>query len=324
MKQVFRLFFIALFWNAIAASNLHSQQLPQFSQYVFNTLHINPGYAGYKGDLFVQSSFRSQYVNFPGASKTFTVSADMADLDEKMGYGISMMSDQIGATRINQAMANYAYKVRVGQEAYLSLGVSAGATEYVLDGTMLSPDDITDETIPNFRMNMFTPNMNLGLFFHTETFFAGLSAFNVIGKKSMEREDIAVGVHDIHYYFQVGGFFPIAPQVSFKPSILVREVANNPTNYDINGMFLFLNQFWLGAAYRSSINNSGESGWNPLGDRNALAMIFEVFANNNLRLGYAYDYNLNALSNYRNNSHEISVGIYFGSRDEKPKALQCF
>lgn len=316
-----------LFLTLITLNVKHSvaQQLPLFSQYVFNSLHINPGYAGYKLDPFVQATFRSQYIEFPGAPKTFSISADMASPDDKMGFGISALSDQLGATRTNTALLTYAYRIQTGPNSFLGLGLSAGASEYMLDFSLLEPDDESDATIPTGRQNMFTPNLNAGLFFHTDRFFAGLSTFNLIGKRNLYNEDMELAFHNIHFYLQLGGLLPLSDQLEFKPSILIREDQKGPTNYDINGMFLFYEKFWLGAAYRSHLNTKKTNDDLTVpSNRNALAMIVEVFATDQMRIGYAYDYNLNVLNNYRNNSHEISVGFYFGRRGMGEDYLKCF
>ncbi|MEX2595170.1 MAG: type IX secretion system membrane protein PorP/SprF [Anditalea sp.] len=301
-----------------------TQQLPLFSQYVFNSLHINPGYAGYKLDPFVQATYRSQYIEFPGAPKTFSISADMGSLNDKMGFGVSVSSDQLGATRTNTALLTYAYRIQTATNSFLGMGISAGASEYMLDFSLLHPDDLSDATIPAGRQHMFTPNLNAGLFFHTDRFFAGFSAFNLIGKRNFNREDMSLAFHNIHYYLQVGGLLPITDQVEFKPSVLIREAPTGPTNYDINGMFLLYEKLWLGAAYRSHLNTKSSSDRPDLSNRNAIAMIVEVFATDQMRIGYAYDYNMNVLNNYRNNSHEISVGLYFGSRGIDDGILKCF
>jgi type IX secretion system PorP/SprF family membrane protein len=301
-----------------------AQQLPLFSQYVFNSLHINPGYAGYKVDPFLQATYRSQYINFPGAPKTFSISADMGSYDDKMGYGVSVTSDQLGAIRTNTALLTYAYRIQTAENSYLGLGISTGASEYMLDGSLLRPDDVSDGTIPSGRVNLLTPNLNTGLFFHSERFFAGFSLFNLIGKRNVTNEDMALAFHNIHYYLQIGGLLPISDQLEFKPSVLIREDQGGPTNFDINGMFLFYKRLWLGASYRSHLKTKSHADQSSFTNRNALAILAEIFATDQLRIGYAYDYNMNVLNNYRNNSHELSVGYYFGSRGLNDGILKCF
>lgn len=291
-----------------------SQQLPQFSQYMFNGLHINPGYAGYKNQGYVQSTFRNQWINLPGAPQTFSLTADFSANGGLMGFGVSLLNDQIGPTRTTSALLTYAHRVRTGEDSYLSLGLSAGTNQYVLDGSNLLPVDPLDPDINFENQSLFTPNMNTGLFFHSPYFYAGISAFNLIGRKALDREDIALSLHDIHYFFTVGAMLPINDVVSLKPSILVREVRGAPISYDLNTMLLFFERLWLGASYRSNLRFGSENPEGNLNKRNALALIVEVFVTEDLRFGYAYDQNLNTLQNLRNDSHEFSIGYYISKK----------
>lgn len=303
-------------------SNLEAQQVPQYSQYIFNALHINPAYAGYKIDPFVQATYRSQFVNFPGAPETFTVSADMASEDEKMGFGALLISDRIGATRTQTAMGTYSYKIQIRERSYLSFGLSAGATEYMLDGDLFQPDDPTDTGIPSGRINMFTPNLNAGLFFHSETIFAGISVFNLVGKRNMENEDITLAVHRNHYFFQLGALLNISELTAFKPSIMIREDFNGPTSYDINAMMLFYDRIWIGGSFRSNVGSYNTEQVITPQNRTALVGLLDIFVTESLRFGYAYDFNLNQINSLRNNSHEVSLGLYLGNRTNP--ASKCF
>ncbi|UJP64575.1 PorP/SprF family type IX secretion system membrane protein [Mongoliitalea daihaiensis] len=302
----------------------YSQQLPQFSQYIFNGLHINPAYAGYKNQGYIQSTFRNQWVNFPGAPRTFTITADLSANEGLMGFGVSLLSDQIGPTSTSTGMLTYSYRIQTGKESFLGLGISAGASQYMIDGSMLDPVDQLDPNLPLGTEVMFTPNMNMGAFFHTNRFYAGVSAFNMVGRGVLEREDISLAFHDFHYYITAGALIPVSDRVEFKPSFLIKEVKGAPTSVDINGMFLFMERLWLGASYRSNIQMWNENLEGTLNNRTAVAFIAEIFATENLRIGYAYDANLNALQNYRNNSHEFSVGYYLTPRNVKLKNPRWF
>jgi len=301
-----------------------SQQLPQFSQYIFNGLHINPAYAGYKNQGYIQSTFRNQWVNFPGAPRTFTVTADLSANEGLMGFGVSLLSDQIGPTSTSSAMLTYSYRIQTGNSSFLGLGVSAGGSQYMIDGSMLDPVDMMDPNLPMGTETMFTPNLNMGAFFHTDRFYAGVSAFNMVGKGILEREDISLAFHDFHYYITAGALVPVSDKVEFKPSFLIKEVKGAPTSFDINGMFLFMERLWLGASYRSNMRMWNDNLEGTLNNRTAVAFIAEIFATENLRIGYAYDVNLNVLQNYRNNSHEFSVGYYLTPRNVKLKNPRWF
>lgn len=312
-------YYIYLIWGILTVALLfptdgNGQQMPQYSQYVFNALHINPAYAGYKVDPFIQATYRSQFVSFPGAPQTFSVSADMGNLEETMGYGMSIVSDQLGPNKIQSLLLTYSYKVRLTRESFLGLGVSSGISEHLLDAGRLLPDDPTDPGIPQGRINAFTPNLNAGLLYYSPKFFSGISAYNLIGQKILQNKDLALATQNYHFYFQVGGLLPISSEVAFKPSLLVREDLNGPGSYDLNAMFLFNEQFWLGTSFRSSFGNVEVPEASPFATRTAIALIMDLFITEDIRFGYAYDFNLNSKSNYRNNSHEFSIGYYIQNK----------
>ena len=288
---------------------VQAQQLPQFSQYIFNGLHINPAYAGYKGDGYIQTTYRSQWINFPGAPKTLSFTADLSANEGRMGLGVTYLKDQIGLTESNLGMLTYSYRIATGDRSMLSLGVSAGISEYAFDPTRMvtvNPDPL----LPSSRVAATSPNLNTGLFFHSDKFYAGLSAYNLIGRRSLLRQDIAVAFHDFHYYLTFGGMVRLADDVQFKPSVLIKQVKGSPTSYDLNAMFLFQERVWLGGSFRSNVRVFEDQLQQDLSKRNAVALVMEYFVSSSMRVGYAYDYNLNALNSYRTESHELSVGVY--------------
>jgi len=294
---------------AMISMSVQAQQLPQFSQYIFNGLHINPAYAGYKGDGYIQTTYRSQWINFPGAPKTLSFTADVSANEGRMGLGVTYLKDRIGLTESNLGMLTYSYRIATGDRSMLSLGVSAGISEYAFDPTgmvTVNPDPL----LPSSRVAATSPNLNTGLFYHSDNFYAGLSAYNLIGRRALLRQDIAVAFHDFHYYFTVGGMVRLADDVQLKPSVLIKQVKGSPTSYDLNAMFLFRERLWLGGSFRSNVRVFEDQLQEDLSKRNAVALVMEYFVLPSMRIGYAYDYNLNALNSYRTESHELSVGVY--------------
>ncbi|WP_226390759.1 PorP/SprF family type IX secretion system membrane protein [Penaeicola halotolerans] len=301
-----------------------AQQTPQFTQYIFNGIHINPGYAGYKGVPYFQSTYRRQWVNLPGAPRTLSVSADVSANEGTMGFGLSILADQAGPTSTTTGSLSYAYRVQVGRESFIGLGVSAGMAQYVLDGSKLNPADMDDPDIPQGRQQVIAPDMSLGIFFHNERYYAGLSAFNLIGQSTIANQNISLSFHNYHYYFTAGGLFDMGYSVKFKPSFLIREETAGPTNYDINAMFLFNERLWLGTSFRSNVKFNKENLQNALNNRNSIAILIEVFATEDFRIGYAFDYNTNALQGLNNNSHEISLGYYINPKYKRMRNPRWF
>jgi hypothetical protein len=116
----------------------------------------------------------------------------------------------------------------------------------------------------------------------------------------------------------------VSDNIKFKPSLLVKEVSGVPTSYDLNGMVLFMERLWVGGSYRSNINSWKENLDSSLSNRNSVVFIAEVFATPQLRIGYAYDENINVLQNTRTNSHELSVGYYLSHRNTRLKNPRWF
>jgi type IX secretion system PorP/SprF family membrane protein len=305
---------LLIFIVILAPAGAQAQQLPQYSQYIFNAMHINPAYAGYKVDPFVQATYRKQFTGFEGAPSTFSVAADMGNTAQNMGFGIAINSDQFGASDIQSLLLTYSYNVQLAYQSFLSLGVSSGFTSYGLEASRFQPDDPGDPGIPQGRINGFAPNLNLGLFFHNSVFFAGLSAYNLVGQNVLKNRNLSLAMHNYHLYFQLGAILPVASEVAFKPSILIREDLNGPTSYDINAMFLLKENYWIGTSFRSGITKNNEAISGISGNRTALALLFDIFITGEIRMGYAYDFNLNSKSNYTNNSHELSLGYYLDKK----------
>jgi type IX secretion system PorP/SprF family membrane protein len=324
MKSYAKILFVTPLLVFMAVQDTLGQQLPQFSQYIFNGLHINPGYAGYKNEGYVQSTYRSQWVGFDGAPTTFTVTADLSANEGLMGFGISVLADEIGPTRTTSSMLTYAYRIQTGKESFLGLGASAGISQYRIDASALRPVDEIDAELPVTDQNLFSPNLNVGLFYHSNRFYAGFSTYNMMGRKVIEREDIALAFNDLHFYITMGALLPISDNIQFKPSFLIKEIKGAPTNYDINGMFLFMERLWLGGSFRSNVPLGNDNLQPSISRRNAVAFIAELFATPQLRIGYAYDYNLNILQNMRTNSHEFSLGYYLSPRKATIKNPRWF
>ena len=300
------------------------QQLPQYSQYMFNGLHINPGYAGYKNEGYIQSTYRNQWTNFPGAPKTVSVTADFSANEGTMGFGVSFVDDRIGPNVNTSGLLTYAYRLKTGERSFLSLGLSGGFSRSSLDASLLIPNDPTDPLIPEGNVNITIPNLNSGLFFHTDRFYAGISAYNLVGKNAAQKQDVALAYYDVHYYLTAGALLDLSASVQFKPSVLVKQVKGSPTNYDLNAMLLFSERIWVGGSYRANALVFENYLQEDLETRNAIAAVVEFFATPELRVGYAYDHNLNVLNNYRNNSHEISLGLYLRPKNTIMKNPRWF
>src|SRR5690606_33440650 len=85
---------IITFMVFLKAPVLMAQQEIQFTQYIFNTLSVNPAYAGYKEQWFAQMALRNQWVGLEGAPKTgqFSIDGILSPISRNVGLGLQVTS----------------------------------------------------------------------------------------------------------------------------------------------------------------------------------------------------------------------------------------
>ncbi|MBC8054437.1 MAG: type IX secretion system membrane protein PorP/SprF [Sphingobacteriaceae bacterium] len=307
MKSTLTLIFLLILFKSAS-----SQQDPQYSQYMFNSLVINPAYAGYRETNNMSLLHRDQWTGFDGAPKTQTLIADGAfGADKKIGLGISIISDKAGLNTKNSAHANYAYRLPVGEDARLAFGISFGLGQFSLN----SPNaNIQEEDDPNFgnKQTYFVPDARFGIHYSDAKFYAGLSATNLISN-SIDYQQVGkntIARQGRHYFLTAGYLFDLNPSFKLKPSILLREDTKGPTSLDVNSFVLVKETVWIGASYRTGVNLWKKTSWNSGAfSQNSLVGVVETFFLKNLRVGYSYDYSLADLGSYTNGTHEISLGV---------------
>jgi type IX secretion system PorP/SprF family membrane protein len=275
----------------IISLNVNAQQDAQFTQYMFNTININPAYAGSRGVMSVFALHRSQWIGLDGAPVTNTVSINTPINQSNVGLGLSLVNDKIGPTNENAISADLSYTIPTSEEFKLSFGIKATADIFNLDPTKLEIKDQNDPQFQNFN-NKIRPNFGAGVYWHSDKMYLGLSVPNFIqtDRYSEKDQDVAIYTEKINYYLIGGYVFDLSPELQFKPAFLTKLVEGAPLQVDLSGNFLFFEKFNVGLAYRWSAAVSAMAG-------------FQI--NDGLYIGYGYDNETTNLKKYSSGSHEI-------------------
>ncbi|MGZ0015200.1 PorP/SprF family type IX secretion system membrane protein [Yeosuana sp. AK3] len=274
-----------------------AQQDPQFTQYMYNMSVINPAYAtAEEGILNLGGLYRTQWVGLEGAPKTGTFFVH-TPVNDKIELGLSFTNDNIGdIVNENNIYADFAYVLPVGLESKLSLGLKAGFTFFNanFDGFVLQSGNVSTDIAFNENISKTFPNLGIGAFFFTDTYYLGLSAPNMLSTKHLENENgiNATGVQNVHYFFTGGYVFDINENLKLKPAFMGKAVKGAPLALDITANVLFNETLEAGLGYR-------------LGDAVSALVNFRITPE--LRIGYAYDYTTTNLSSYNSGSHEIFI-----------------
>ncbi|MNF46032.1 hypothetical protein D3C85_235020 [compost metagenome] len=280
-----KLFSIVLMFTAIAS---FAQQDAQFTQYMYNTINVNPAYAGSRGALSMFALHRTQWVGLDGAPVTNTISMNTPLNESNLGLGVSLINDKIGPTKENSLSADISYSIPTSETWKLSFGVKATANMFDLDESELSPEDAGDPTLQNY--DSFSPNIGAGIYFHSDKAYVGFSVPNFIETNNYDDNDVAIYKEKINYYLIAGYVFDFSDSIKFKPALLTKMVEGAPLQLDISGNFMFNDKFVLGVAYRWDASMSAMAG-------------FQV--SEGMYIGYGYDLDTTELENYNSGSHEI-------------------
>lgn len=279
------------------SASVFAQQDAQYTQYMHNTININPAYAGSRGVVSVFGLYRTQWVGLDGAPETSTLSVNTPLNNSRLGLGFSLVNDKIGPTNENDFSVDLSYSIQTSAEAKLSFGIKGSANIFNLDPNKLRMENEGDPQFSNFR-NKFTPNVGAGVYYHSDKGYIGLSVPNFIQTNRYDDNDYAIYKEQINYYLIGGYVFNLDhyEMIKFKPAAMVKMVEGSPLQIDISGNFMFNEKFVAGVSYRWSAALSAMAG-------------FQI--NKSMYIGYAYDRETTRLNNYNSGSHEIFLRFEF-------------
>jgi type IX secretion system PorP/SprF family membrane protein len=279
------------------SQDARAQQEPQYTQYMFNTISVNPAYAGTRNALSALFLSRIQWAGVDGAPRTYDFTMHAPFNDYKMGIGFSLVADSYGPENNFYLNLNYAYRVNITDRTILSMGIKGGIYNYQINLTNL---DFGDSNV-NYSENQeqkFLPNAGMGLYLYSDRYYVGLSVPRLIQTNLEGNQDNISTLGDLqrHYFFMAGWVFDFGSNVKFKPSMISRMVEGAPLSTDLTAQFLFNNTIWAGASYKLNQN---------------IALLSSIQVSPQLMIGYSYDFPVSDLRPFNSGSHEIIISYDF-------------
>lgn len=283
----------------------YGQQDIQMTQFMFDKLSVNPGYAGSSNEFCATMFYRQQWSGFEGAPETYLLNAHMPF--DQHGVGLSVFRDALGQTESLFARGNYAYQLKNVGGGQLGLGVSVGYLSSQLKNEWVAIDDVaSDGSIPNDNVSAGTIDFGFGAYWHTQNVYLGLSATHL---HEGELTDMNMTTAR-HYYLMAGYTHALSSNVDLIPSILVKSDQTS-TQMDFNLMGMYKNTLWLAATYRLDDAIAPMIGYRHElnGGRSAI------------RVGYSYDLTTSELNNYSSGTHEIMLNYCMQLRKPLPPQI---
>ncbi len=297
---------IITFITMLLAAVVYGQQDAQFTQYMYNTISINPAYAGSRGVMSIFALHRTQWVGLDGAPTTNAASINTPISNSNLGLGLSFVNDKIGPTNENTISADLSYTIPTSENFKLSFGMKATANLFNLNVNKLNPVDQGDSQFQNLR-NVFTPNIGAGIYYHSDKAYLGLSVPNFIQTNRYDDNEVVIFKEKMNYYLIGGYVFDLSNDIKFKPAFLTKLVKGSPLQVDASANFMFVEKVEVGVAYRWSAAMSAMVG-------------FQV--TDGMYIGYGYDLETTNLENYNSGSHEVFLRYEIFKNNEKIRRIQ--
>ncbi|PCH96003.1 MAG: hypothetical protein COB85_04065 [Bacteroidetes bacterium] len=274
-----------------------AQQPSHYSQFVFNNFVINPAAGGLGDYMELTLGYRTQWLGFDAAPKTYLVSfstpikttkREPRPFGERNHHAIGAVAikDETGPISKTTAHLNYSYHVRLDYSLYASLGIFAGIKQFQLNTSNLKTAE-PDGDLQSFSAT--TPDAAVGVWIYSKKYFAGLSAHQLIPVPLAGTANTL----QMHYFLSAGYKIPLKKlESNIIPSGHVKFGILTPIQVDINVKFDYKNMWWVGISYRKIDAVVGIVGFN---------------LDNYVQVGYAFDFTTSKLMKYSNNTHEIFI-----------------
>ena len=295
----------------LGLTSVVAQQDAQYTQYMYNTVSVNPGYAGSRGNVSVAALHRSQWLGLEGAPTTQTINVHSPIGYKGVGLGLSIINDKIGPTSETSFDLDFSYTIRTSRDARLSFGLKGSANlldvnysqldEYSQDGSLYNQD----------IQNRLSPNIGVGVYYHTQKFYAGLSVPRFLETEHFDSSSLSTAKEQMNFYFITGYVWDLNPYLKFKPTLLTKIVRGAPLQVDLSANFLMNEKFVLGGAYRWDAAFSGLAGF---------------FVSDEMFLGLAYDREVTELgkATFNSGSFEVLIRYDFIRRLSNMKSPRFF
>jgi len=328
MKRIIYVLFFVVFGQVSFA-----QQLPLYSQYLYNKFLINPAVAGSDGYTSLNLTARKQWIGLAGSPQTFSFSVQTRFLkhyanvevksnktvfrpenDARVGLGASVFSYQSGLIQRTGFQVSYAYHLWLHNMTQLSFGLSLSGTYFRINEKQLSLEDQNDPSLnDNLRRGIFMPDGTFGIYLLNRNYNVGFSVYQLFGG-SAKIGNAAYKNYNLYRHYYLFGSYGFEPtkEIELRPSLLVmmseQQVPYIKPVAEI-GLNCFYNQsFWAGLSYRTSG-----------------AIIANVGVRySNIFIGYAFDFTLQEIQSITYGTHEINIAWKFGDSARRYRWLDRY
>lgn len=302
MRNLYLMFFLFLL-PALS----QAQQEQMYTQFMFNKLAYNPGYAGSFVSPTLTAIYRNQWVGLEGAPDAQALSYTQSLLNDRVGIGGAIMRQHIGITTNLTFDIAYAYRIKMRRGA-IAAGLQASMRNLRQDwgSDKIVAIDKGDQGIPTDPKSKFLPNFGAGVYYvaYNEKWYAGIAIPRLVANSIDFSDYGSIFSREVQHINAMGGMtFQPNKELEITPQALFRYAIGAPFDAEANVSVLLRKKFYGGLTYRvgGDTNGAGESVDAMLG----------MQVTENLFFSLSYDIGLTRLRKYNDGSVEATVRWWF-------------
>jgi type IX secretion system PorP/SprF family membrane protein len=270
---------------------IFAQQDPLYGQYLFNPLLINPAYSGINNNFSAMVGYRTQWTGFEGHPETFYASGNTSVLANKLGAGLLVINDQVGNISNTESNLALSYKLNL-RHATFSYGMQVGFQHYTTSFADLNVYDQGDNAFMGGETGTRI-NIGAGAVLTGDKYFIGFSVPRLL-PTTFKNAGQEFELYNRHYYLHVAYLFYLSDRLRFKPTALLRGVADAPANIDVAFNMNIDGQYTAGLFTRNL---------------NTYGVLLQATFKNQLRAGYTFEIPSSNSVGSNFNTHEVNLGI---------------
>lgn len=310
-------------------AKLSAQQLPLYSQYIFNGFMVNPATAGYDGYTSFNTTARQQWLGFGEAPRTYSASWQTRVLKRsykiinrpvasdnrlrpstkgRVGLGAYLINDVNGKVATTGASFTYAYHIHFRRQQ-LSFGLAAKAIQYRIDTDQLTFGLPGDPVLNGVKPTAYSPDADFGIHFYDPNFVLGLSVSNLLQTSVKLGGSVIPNFGTPRHYWFMGAYrIRLSQMLELEPGTLLKTSENWNPQGDFTLKLIVNDQFWGGLSYRTN---------------QSMILLLGVRIEG-LHFGYSFDWAFSEIAHFNYGSHEITLSYKLGDNARRYKWLNRY
>lgn len=283
-----------LFALLLSGVLMYGQQFPPTSHYIFNPYSINPAFAGALNRSEFNLNYRRDWVSIPGSPQTYRMNGNR-HVFNNMYIGGEIMADFADIFYRLRLGLSYSYRLQVGYDQHLSFGLSGHLYQSLIRIDQANVD-LNDPVLRDLdRIINTSYNAAFGLVYQKNDLIAGFGMPLMFRTKDAYTAG-AYGnfAFERAYNFYISDLYDIDGLWEVRPGLMLSKTINNPAVIDVSGMFIYDQQVWLGALFRST---------------QMLGFSIGARVYDRMMLNYTYELGIGGIGLHSGGGHEITLGL---------------